>query len=113
MELNRYGIIRKFVVSSKSWRTFKELGKVTFEVDRGANRSMIREAVEKIWNVRVEKVCVHNRPVKTGVSARRKYTRLGQKHAIITLKPGYKIDLPGESLAHEAMAQDASKEGGE
>lgn len=110
MELNQYGVIKKFVITDKTFQLFREHGKVTFEVDKAANRSVVRDAVEKIWDVKVEKVRILNTPGKRGTFARRRYYVSGAKRAIISLKDGYKIELPGlehlpasSSSAHESQ----------
>jgi large subunit ribosomal protein L23 len=103
MELNVYGVIRKVIMTSKSWHTFQTQHKLTFEVERSVNKSVVRDAVEKIWDVKVEKVNIINTPDHSGVFARRKYVRPGNKRAIVTLKPGYKIDMPGEMMSAGSM----------
>jgi len=99
MELNFYGVIRKLIMTPKSLHTFQTLRKLTFEVERGVNKIEVRQAVEKIWNVKVEKVNVINMPDIAGVFSRRRYVRPGTKRAIVTLRPGYSIDLPGELMS--------------
>src|SRR5262245_52865660 len=66
---------------------------VLFEVARDANKVEIRQAVEKLWNVKVLKV-------RTAV-ARGKEKRLGRftgrrpnwKRALVTLAPGQNIEF--------------------
>ena len=94
MELSIYDIIKKSVITSKSVELFQKLGKMTFEVNVMANKITIRNAVEKIWNVEVAKVQIINSTGKSKVFARRKFTTSDKKKAIITLKKGYKIELP-------------------
>ncbi|OMH40245.1 50S ribosomal protein L23 [Desulfurobacterium indicum] len=80
------------VKSSKTKET-KKITKITFEVAMDATKPEIKEAVEKIFNVKVDKV---NTMV---VKGKRKGIRLlrGKKRdwkkAVVTLKPGYEIDL--------------------
>ncbi len=94
MELSIYDIIKKSVITSKSVELFQKLGKITFEVNPLANKITIRHAVEKIWNVKVAKVQVMNSTGKNKVFARRKFKTADTKKAIITLRQGYKIELP-------------------
>lgn len=108
MELSVYGVIRKVIMTSKSWHTFQKQNKLTFEVERNVNKSVVREAVEKIWDVKVEKVNIINTPGRSGVFARKAYVRPGNKRAIVTLKPGYKIDMPGEMVSSAGMADASS-----
>ncbi|MCB9493342.1 MAG: 50S ribosomal protein L23 [Epsilonproteobacteria bacterium] len=109
MELSIYSIIKKPVITSKAVELFRKYGRVTFEVHREANKPMIRAAVEKIWNVKVEQINVSNKTGKTKSFARRTYKKPDQKRAIITLKEGYKIEIPGlvdtVKAAEETQAQ--------
>lgn len=85
------------VVSEKSYGLIDE-GKYTFLVDPRSNKSEIKNAVEAIFNVKVESVNTINR------AGKRKRTRFGwgarkaTKRAIITLKDG-SIDIFGGPLS--------------
>ncbi|ALD64535.1 50S ribosomal protein L23 [Glutamicibacter soli] len=85
------------VVSEKSYGLIDE-GKYTFLVDPRSNKSEIKNAVEAIFNVKVDSVNTINRPGK------RKRTKFGwgarkaTKRAIITLKDG-SIDIFGGPLS--------------
>ncbi|MFA6527413.1 MAG: 50S ribosomal protein L23 [Candidatus Babeliales bacterium] len=95
MELSIYDIIKKPVVTSKSVELYKKLGQLTFEVDKSANKITIRRAVEKIWDVKVADIRVMNVGGKEKVFARRSFMSPDKKKAIVTLKQGYKIEIPG------------------
>lgn len=95
MELNIYDIIKKPIITSRSVELFRKLGKITFEVSRDANKIVIKNAVEKIWNVKVADICVIKVPGKIKSFARKEFETPGRKKAIVTLKKGYKIDIPG------------------
>jgi len=94
MELSIYDIIKKPVITSKSVMLFQKAGKVTFEVNLYANKLMVRRAVEKIWNVEVDNVRMMIRKGKNKTYAKRPFKTSDKKRAIITLKEGYKINLP-------------------
>lgn len=102
MELSSYQIIKEPVVSSKSIELFRKFGQLTFNVNSSANKIMIRKAVEKIWDVKVDKVRVMNRAGKNKFFGRKPFTSSDQKKAIVTLKKGYKIEIPGmfEATGH-------------
>ena len=51
--------------------------------------------MEKIWNVKVENVCVVTVPAKLKAFGRKEFLTPAKKKAIITLKKGYKIEIPG------------------
>lgn len=95
MELSKYDVIKRPVVTSKSAELYQKFGKITFEVLLSANKIDIRRAVESIWGVKVADVRTSRTPGKKKIFARREFTTLGIKKAIVKLKPGYKIDLPG------------------
>jgi len=94
MELSIYDIIKKPVITSKSVEMFQKLGKVTFEVNMHANKLVVRHAIEKIWNVKVENVRILIRKGKNKTFSRRSFLTSSKKRAIVTLKEGYRIDLP-------------------
>jgi large subunit ribosomal protein L23 len=95
MELSVYNIIKKIIVTEKSADLFKRLGKLTFEVHKESNKVMIRQAVEKIWSVKVKDVHVIKCPGKNKLFGRKSFKSPDKKKAIVTLKEGYKIELPG------------------
>ena len=87
-------IVIRPVVSEKSYALLDD-GVYTFVVDPGASKIEIRDAVESIFNVRVEKVNTLNRKGKRKRN-RRQFTygkRADTKRAIVTLAPGARIDL--------------------
>ena len=63
------------------------------KVHKKANKTQIKNAVEKIYNVKVDKVRTANRPGKF----RRRGRNIGQtpswKKAVVFLKPDFHIDL--------------------
>ena len=68
-------------------------GKYTFKVSTKANKTQIKQAVEKIFNVKVESVnTVSVRPRKKRVGKYTGYTNKVKK-AIVTLKEGSSIEL--------------------
>jgi large subunit ribosomal protein L23 len=85
------------VISEKSYGLIDE-GKYTFIVHPDANKTQIKIAVEKVFNVKVTSVNTVNRVGK------RKRTRLGfgkrndTKRAIVSLASGDRIDLFGGSV---------------
>ena len=95
MELSVYDIVKKPVISTKSIELYRKFGKVTLEVHRDVNKLTIKHAVEKIWDVKVADVRVVSVPGKTKSFARKTFKSAGKKKAIVTLKQGYKIVIPG------------------
>ncbi|WP_347489932.1 50S ribosomal protein L23 [Desulfoscipio sp. XC116] len=89
---NPRDIIKKPVVTEKSMSLVEE-NKYTFIVDMGANKIEIRQAVEELFNVKVDKV----RTMRVKGKLKRVRHRWGKtpdrKKAIVTLKEGQKIQL--------------------
>jgi large subunit ribosomal protein L23 len=83
------------VVSEKSYDLIEDLNTYTFVVDRRANKTEIRQAVTRVFDVEVLRVNTMNRKGKqkrTGwVVGRRSDT----KRALVTLAPGDTIDIFG------------------
>jgi large subunit ribosomal protein L23 len=72
----------------------KEKGnKYVFQVDTGANKIEIRQAIEKIFNVHVVNVRTMNVPGKEKRMGRHAGYRPDWKKAIVTLKDGEAIEL--------------------
>ena len=85
-------IIRPLITEKTSIQ--KELfNKVTFEVDRRANRIEIKKAIEGIFNVRVASVKTMQVTGKTKQRGRITGKRRDWKKAVVTLLPGERIDF--------------------
>ncbi|MCI5733358.1 MAG: 50S ribosomal protein L23 [Tenericutes bacterium] len=81
------------IVTEKSANISADGRKVELKVARDANKIQIRQAVEKIFNVKVTNVNTINvRPKKKRVG-RYTGTTKAYKKAIITLAEGSKLDL--------------------
>ncbi len=93
-DLFRRVILRPVVTEKSSRMMEQEPRKYTFEVDARATKTTIRKAIEGIYEVKVKKVntiTVHGK--------RRQFGRRVSGHtsswkkAIVTLQPGYEINL--------------------
>ena len=92
--MNNYrDIIKAPIVTEKSARLAQEGNTITFSVDTKANKTEIKQAVEKLFNVKVESV--------NTVTVRPKKKRVGRyvgktnkvKKAIVKLSEGSSIEL--------------------
>lgn len=92
---NPRDIILEPVVSEKSYEMIEKQNVYTFLVDPRSNKTEIKEAIQSIFDVKVERVATQNRKGKvkrTGyVLGRRKNT----KRALVTLAAGDSIELFG------------------
>lgn len=82
------------VVSEKSYSLLDE-GKYTFLVDPRANKTEIRIAIEKIFDVKVTSVNTINRQGKSRRTRTGTGRRKDTKRAIVTLRDGDTIDIFG------------------
>jgi large subunit ribosomal protein L23 len=85
-------VIIRPIVSEKSYAGLEQ-NVYTFLVDPRANKTEIKEAIQKIWNVRVTSVNTLNRPGKWKRRGWTKGKRPDQKRAIVTLAEGDSIEI--------------------
>lgn len=89
-----YEIIKRPIVTEKSNTLADLYGQYTFEVDRRANKHQVKEAVEQIFDVEVEKVRIMNIKPKRGRYGRRMVVRESAwKKAIVILAPGQRLEM--------------------
>ncbi len=85
-------IILKPVVTEKTMNLLAD-NKYTFVVDKRANKTEIKNAIQAIFNVKVEKVntmIIKGKPKRMG---RFEGKRPDRKKAVVTLKEGQKIKI--------------------
>ncbi len=88
-----YSIIKEPVITEKATLQ-KELGnQVVFRVDPRANKIQIKQAVEKIFKVKVKAVRTINQKGKPKRVGRFMGRRPNTKKAIVTLYPGHTIEF--------------------
>ena len=97
MQLTVYDIIKGPVVTDKAYKTNYFLKQLVVKVHPQANKPMVREALEKLFNVKVEKVCIVIRKPKKRLINRYPIKGKTMKKAIVTLKEGYSIDALGQA----------------
>ena len=90
--IHPYDVIQQPLITEKGSHLLAE-GKYAFRVARGANKTQIKQAVEKAFNVQVLAVNVMNVKGKERRWGRRQVLRPAWKKAIVTLAAGDKIEL--------------------
>jgi len=91
-----YDILIRPIITEKSSFQSGKLNQYVFEVHADATKKQVKQAVEKVFDVTVERVNIMNMPGKRSRRARSrqlKMRRSGYKKAIITLQPGDSIDV--------------------
>ena len=85
-------VIIRPVVSEKSYSAL-EANRYTFLVHPDANKTEIKEAIQKIWNVQVVGVNTMKRKGKVKRSRYVTGRRADQKRAVVTLAAGDSIEI--------------------
>ena len=91
-----YDVLRRPLVTEKSNYQNSDLHQYVFEVAGNATKSMVKDAVETLFDVNVLRVNVMNIPAKRTRRARSRRVmvrRSSFKKAIVTLSPGDTIDV--------------------
>ena len=88
-----YDVVKKLLRTEKGLALTENESKYLFEVDRSANKQEIKQAVEKIYSVKVNKVNTLIQPRKPKVLRREMGYLPEKKKAIVQLANGHKIDL--------------------
>ena len=90
-----YQIILKPVISEKSTLAADNHGQVVLQVINDADKNEIRQAVEKLFDVKVKSVQVSNVRGKIKRMGRTPGMRSSWKKAYVCLQPGHDIDFMG------------------
>ena len=90
--MHLYEVLRKPLITEKN-TLLQEQGKYVFKVARGANKNQVKQAVEKAFKVKVTAVNVMTVSGKMRRVGRREAMTQSWKKAVVTLKPGDKIEL--------------------
>ena len=90
--MHLYEVLRRPIITEKN-TILQEHSKYTFEVAPSANKPRIKLAVEKAFKVNVTAVNVTTVPGKRRRAGRRQIADSPWKKAVVTLKPGQKIEL--------------------
>ena len=87
-----YDVIIAPVITEKA-TTASEHNKVVFKVAGKASKPQIKEAVEKLFDVKVKSVNTLTRKGKIKMFKNRPGRKSDSKRAIVTLEEGHKIDV--------------------
>ena len=91
-KLHLYDKILSPIVTEKSTNQ-SEQNKISFKVNKNANKKNIKINIEKIFKVNVTNVNIINKKTRIKTTRGKKVRVKGFKKAIITLKKGQNIDL--------------------
>lgn len=91
--MDDYNVIIRPLITEQGTHLASVKGAYSFEVNKKANKTQIKKAVEALYNVKVDKVRTANR---RGKQRRRGITfgaTASWKKAVVYLEPDYHIDL--------------------
>ena len=87
-----YDVILSPVITEKATLA-SERNQVIFKVARNATKPQIKEAVEKLFDVKVKSVNTHVRKGKVKAFKRSVGVQTDVKRAVVTLEEGHTIDV--------------------
>jgi large subunit ribosomal protein L23 len=87
-----YDVLIAPVITEKA-TTASEHNKVVFKVARNATKPQIKEAVEKLFDVKVKRVNTLIRKGKIKMFKGRPGEQQASKRAVVTLEEGHRIDV--------------------
>ena len=90
--MHLYEVLRRPLITEKN-TVLQAQNKYAFEIDKKANKPQVKQAVEKAFKVKVTSVNMITMPGKTKIVGRRQVQTSPWKKAVVTLKPGDKIEI--------------------
>jgi large subunit ribosomal protein L23 len=87
-----FQIIKRPLLTEKSTRKKEEFNEVTFEVDRRANRSEVKMAVQTLFKVKVQRVNLMQMEGKKKRVGKKLGRTADWKKALVRLAPGEAIE---------------------
>jgi len=91
-----YEVLRRPLITEKSNYQSSKLNQYAFEVVGEATKTLVKDAVETLFDVKVESVNIINAPAKRGRRARSRrllVRRPGYKKALVTLQTGQTLAI--------------------
>ncbi len=92
-----YNILKRPVVTEKSYNATGAANQYTFRVASGASKQQVKRAIEAIFEVNVEQVRVINVPGKARRRGLHAGMRAGYRKAIVRLAEGQTLDMEEEA----------------
>jgi large subunit ribosomal protein L23 len=91
--MDSHSVLRRPLLTEKSTHDIERRNKYVFEVAPEANKLLVQKAVEELFKVKVLKVNIRNRKGKMKRIGRSLGFGSDRKEAIVTLRPGDKLDI--------------------
>ena len=94
---HHFNTLRAPVITEKSYTATGAANQYTFRVASDATKAQIKDAVEQIFEVKVEKVQVVNLPSKQKRRGAHIGTRSGYRKAVVRLAEGQSLEVAEEA----------------
>jgi large subunit ribosomal protein L23 len=112
LNLSLYDILQGPVLTDKARDQYQDESTLVIRVHPQSNKPQIKQALERLFNVKVEKVrtVLRKGKLKFNRKKRTTTTSIMRKHAYITLAAGYSLDLVSQGnvqTAEQTPAQQA------
>lgn len=91
--MDDHNIVIRPLVTEQGMHFASKLNAYTFEVNRKANKIQIKQAIERLYNVKVDEVRTANRRGKLRRRGRHIGVTRSWKKAVVVLHEDYRIDL--------------------
>lgn len=91
--MDDHNIVIRPLVTEQGMHFANKLNAYTFEVNRKANKIQIKQAIERLYNVKVDEVRTANRRGKLRRRGKHIGVTRSWKKAIVVLHEDYRIDL--------------------
>jgi len=88
-----YEVLKRPIVTEKTSSLASDFHRYTFEVDKRANKHLVKEAVEEAFDVEVTAVNIMNVRGKTRRHGKQTGRTRDWKKAVVTLVPGQSIEF--------------------
>lgn len=105
MAINIFKVIQGPVISEKAMRLMRDLKKIVLKVHPQANKPMVAEALQKLFDVKVKDVRIVVRKGKVRKSKRKEVRSALTKRAIVTLKDAQSFDILAQASGGSIMTE--------
>lgn len=102
-KLTHYDVIQGPVISDKAYKLNQQQKQLVLQVHPHANKPMIKDAIEKLFNVKVKDIRTLLKKKSTGRATQKRYNASPsikrKKVAYVTLAEGYSLNLFEQATA--------------
>ena len=103
MDLTIYDVIQGPVVTDKAYKLNQSLKKLVLQIHPKANKSQIKEALHRLFDVKIATIGIVVRKAKRKRIGKREVYDTQKKIAVVTLAEGYSLDLFDQAGATKVL----------